>query len=68
MLDAYQLVINFNLGLTGLAFPSFAFFIGDVVNSFDPTMNKNEALDVITNITYIVFIIGICVWITSAVN
>ena len=55
-----------NLGLTGLGLPSFVFFLGDVIDSFGPTQDKYEALEVIKDITIKITLIGIAIWISSA--
>lgn len=51
--------------LTGAALPSFVFLIGDVIDAFGPTMDREEGLETVKNITLIFLYIGIGVWIVS---
>ena len=39
--------------ITGLGLPSFVFLVGDVINSFDPSVSRAEALKTMLKILYI---------------
>jgi hypothetical protein len=45
--------------ITGLGLPSFVFLVGDVINSFDPSVSRAEALKTMLKILYIFIGIGI---------
>ena len=51
--------------ITGLGLPSFIFLVGDVINSFDPSVSRAEALKTMLKILYIFIGIGSGVWILS---
>ena len=51
--------------ISGLGLPSFVFLEGNVINSFDPSVSRDEALKNMLEILYIYIGIGSGVWILS---
>jgi ATP-binding cassette subfamily B (MDR/TAP) protein 1 len=59
---AYAYIGWFAAGTCGIFLPSFIFFLGDIIDAFDPSKNTpDEAVEIIEGILYIFFILGICV-------